>query len=130
MSVLSRIVLVSSQPLLDELHDVLMRPRIRRKYPLDPKAVMEFTDLLRRRAEMIVTSGAVRLCRDPRDDVVIETALAGHAAILVSRDDDLKGDADLVRHLTERGVTVLSVQRFLDLMDGAPTHHHSLGTLS
>jgi uncharacterized protein len=117
VSVLSRIILVNSQPLLDELHDVLSRPRILRKYALVPGDIAEFTDLIRRRAEMVVTSGAIRLCRDPRDDVVIETALAGHASLLVSRDDDLKGDADLVRHLTERGATVLSVQRFLDLID-------------
>ena len=69
--------------------------------------------LLRERAEIVPVAGAVRLCRDPDDDVVIETARNGLADALVTRDDDLKSDWDLVQLIAGRGTHVLSVTRFL-----------------
>jgi predicted nucleic acid-binding protein len=58
-------------------------------------------------------TGTVRLCRDPDDDILIETARAGRADELVTRDDDLKSDWDLVQLLHSEGIEVVSVTRFL-----------------
>lgn len=60
--------------------------------------------------------GIVHLCRDPDDDVVIETAQNGRADALATRDDDLKRDWDLVRLLRAEGIQVLSVRQFLDAL--------------
>ena len=44
----------------------------------------------------------------PRDDAVLETALAGLASCLISRDDDVKGDEDLVLAMERQGVSAFS----------------------
>jgi len=59
----------------------------------------------------------VQLCRDPDDDVVIETALRGQADMLVTRDDDLKRVPELANILTAAGIAVVTVQRFLDALN-------------
>jgi predicted nucleic acid-binding protein len=72
---------------------------------------------LRERAEAVEVTGAMRLCRDPDDDIVVETALTGPADVLVSRDGDLKGATDLAQRLSERGVAVLTVRQFLATLE-------------
>ena len=46
----------------------------------------------------------------------METALLGKADYLVSRDDDLKRDLELMRKMHEHGVTVVSVSGFLKVL--------------
>lgn len=62
---------------------------------------------------MVAISGAVQLCRDPDDDMFIESAFVGRASALVTRDGDLKGADDITRILNAREIAVLSVQQFL-----------------
>lgn len=108
---------VVSLPLLDELSDVLTRPRLIRKYPIQAADVEEFLHLLIRRSKIVVPVGAVRECRDPDDDLILETAVLGQAQYAVTRDDDIKRDLDLIKHLQEHAVAVLSVQQFLAKLD-------------
>jgi predicted nucleic acid-binding protein len=103
--------------MLAELGEVLARPRIVRKYGIQPDEVVALLALIREQAEVVAVTGALALCRDPKDDVVLETAIVGRADTLVTRDDDLKGEGDLVRALSERNVEVLSVRRFLDAIE-------------
>lgn len=108
-----RFTLVTSASLLDELRRVLTRPRLARRYSIDPNDVEELVALLRMRAVIIEPPGHLRICRDPDDDVVIETAAIGRADVVVTRDDDLKGAAEVVAFLGELGIPVLSVRQFL-----------------
>jgi predicted nucleic acid-binding protein len=55
----------------------------------------------------------MRLCRDPDDDILLEIAIRGGARYLVTRDDDLKRDLDLVHQMKASGVRVVSVSQFL-----------------
>lgn len=48
--------------------------------------------------------------------MVIETAVNGHADLLVSRDDDLKRAPEVAATLAQHGIRVVSVQRFLDAL--------------
>jgi len=116
-------VLVISEPLLSELAAVLSRPRILQKYPGVGPNVDTLLQLLRTYSDDMVITGAIRLCRDLHDNMLIETALLGHANSIVSRDDDLKGDSDLVKILASHGVDVLTVQHFLDTLDAAGSLH-------
>lgn len=116
-----RFTLVSSEPLLAELATVLARPRFARRYGITPADIAVLVALLRERAEVVSVSGALHLCRDPDDDMVIETALNGRADALVTRDDDLKGASEVAAALAERGVAVLTVRLFLaDLLEEPP----------
>ncbi len=107
---------VVSVPLLEEIADVLTRPRIQSKYNLTGNEIEQFLHLLQTRALHVAPTGQLTLCRDPDGDAILETALLGGAEYAVSRDDDLKGDSDLVTQMKARGVRVLSVQKFLDLL--------------
>ena len=112
-----RYEVVVSLPLLDELADVLTRPHLTRKYPIAAGDVEEFLQLLIRRSQIVVPTGSIRECRDPDDDLILETAILGQAQYTVTRDDDIKRDRDLIDHLRARGIAVLSVRQFLDKLD-------------
>jgi putative PIN family toxin of toxin-antitoxin system len=110
--------LVSSSPLLGELAEVLTRPRLVQRYNLTP-AKTEALLLLLGDSELAEVTGSVEVCRDPDDNMVNETAINGHADVLVSRDDDLKRSPEVAHTLLEHGIQVLTVQRFLDALDEA-----------
>lgn len=110
---------VVSVPLLDELADVLARPRIRDKYSLDTNEIAQFLQLLPARAIRVMPTGQLRVCRDPDDNLILETAVLGQARYLVSRGDDIKRDVDLIKQMANHGIEVLSTQQFLEhLNDG------------
>lgn len=108
-----RYQVVVSLPLLDELADVLTRPRLTRRYPIESSDVKQFLQALTQRAILVSPTGSLQECRDPDDDLILETAILGQAQYAVTRDDDIKRDPDLITHLQEHGVTVLSVRQFL-----------------
>jgi putative PIN family toxin of toxin-antitoxin system len=116
----SQFQVVVSLVLLDELADVLARPRIRTRYGLDTAEIVEFLQLLSARAITVTPTGQIKVCRDPDDDLILEAAILGKAQYLVSRDDDLKRDTDLVARMEAYGVMVLSVEQFFQKINSAP----------
>jgi putative PIN family toxin of toxin-antitoxin system len=112
-----RFRLITSVPLLEELTEVLQRPRIERRHRLQPEDVRSYVAALRRGAEVVAVTGELRVCRDPDDDVVLETALRENADALVTRNDDLSRVPELAEALRRNGVSILTVQRFLDMLD-------------
>lgn len=70
-----------------EIRGVFGRPKFR-KY-LDGDRAERFLDLLLVAAQSVVPNEAISDCRDPRDNKYLELALAAHADIIVSSDDDL-----------------------------------------
>jgi len=73
-------------------------------------------------AEHAAVTGAIHACRDADDYIVIETAINGHADVLVSRDDDLKRSPEVTATLPEHGIEVLSVQHLLERLEQPPSH--------
>jgi putative PIN family toxin of toxin-antitoxin system len=109
---------VISEPQLDEVAEVLARPRIRSRYAIAVEDIAELLVLLRERGDLVEVTGRVRLCRDPDDDLLIESALNGRAEVLVTRDDDLKAEPALIAVLQAQGVTILTVRQFLAALEG------------
>jgi putative PIN family toxin of toxin-antitoxin system len=103
---------VVSERLLAELESVLARPRFAR-LGIDAREAQELLAVLRDVGVMAPVEGAVRVCRDPKDDVVIETAIAGQADVIVSGDKDLTGMAEVAQYLAKAGIRVLTVAQFL-----------------
>jgi putative PIN family toxin of toxin-antitoxin system len=82
-------VLLYSEPLLTELVDVLNRPRIRDKYSLTPDDIETVVALVLLRGEGIVPTRRIDICRDPKDNMLLEAAADGNADVIVSGDKDL-----------------------------------------
>jgi putative PIN family toxin of toxin-antitoxin system len=80
---------VISSPLLEELVDVLQRPRIKDKYRIRPEDIEELVVLIEERCKTVTVMGEMTVCRDKDDNRIIETAVAGGAQYIVTRDDDL-----------------------------------------
>jgi putative PIN family toxin of toxin-antitoxin system len=109
-----RFTVVVSAPLLEEIADVLTRPRLQSKYGYGTEEIEQLLRLLHRRAIHVVPEGTLHVCRDLDDDLILETAILGNARYVVSRDDDIKGDSDLIAQMGAREIEIVSVQHFLD----------------
>ena len=109
-----RFTVVTSEPLLEELVEVLRRPKIVRKYGVTDEDVQALQELLRRLAVVVPIHHTVRVCRDPDDNVVIETAERGKAQFLVSGDADLWDAEEVKAYLRDQRIHVLNPKEFLD----------------
>lgn len=110
---------VISEPMLAELADVLSRPRIKGKYGISDADIEELLILIEERSEHVMLSDGVNICRDKDDNLVIETAIKGKVEYLVIRDDDIKFDEKVSSFLSQYGVTVVSIAKFLSFIDKA-----------
>lgn len=108
--------LIISEPIIEELAGVLSRPRIKDKYGITEGNIQELLVLIEERAEHVLLSGDVNICRDKNDDLVIETAIKGEAKYLVTRDDDIKFDKRVISFLSKYGISVVSTAKFLSLI--------------
>jgi len=98
-------VLLVSDATMNELADVLARPKFDRYINLDDRQM--FLRLLGRLAEFVPIVYSVRACRDPRDDKFLEVALNGKADII------LTGDTDLLALHPWQGIAILSPADYL-----------------
>jgi putative PIN family toxin of toxin-antitoxin system len=106
-------VLLYAQSLLEELVDVLNRPRIRQKYGLTDRDIETVLSLILLRGEAVDPQEQIAACRDPRDDKFLEVAVSGKADVIVSGDEDL-----LVLH-PFAGIPILPPVAFLRMLDAA-----------
>jgi uncharacterized protein len=113
-----RFTLVISEPMLQELAEVLVRPRLVERHRRSTEQIGVFVEMLREEAEVVAVSGTVHVCRDPDDDMVLETALVGGAVYVVSGDHDTQA-REVVEYLEASGVRVLRVREFLAVLDSA-----------
>ena len=98
--------LVTSQAILDEVSEVLFRPKLRAKFPrLTDEIAHQVIELLSS-AEMVTPLNVPAVARDPKDDIFLACAQAASAEYIVSEDQDL-----LVLHPYE-GVQIVNVLDF------------------
>ncbi len=102
-----RFQLLYSEPLLEELADVLGRPRFRNKYHVSADDVSDILSLIVQEGEEVSPSDSIEACRDPKDNKVLEAAFFGQADVIVTGDEDL-----FALHPFE-GIQVLSLTAFL-----------------
>ena len=104
-----------SEAILEELLEVLGRPRIRAKYGLEERDIETVILLVLLRGEPVATDQSIRACRDPRDDMFLEVAVAGHADVIVSGDEDLRVLSPF------EGIAIMGPAEFLAILDSATT---------
>ena len=105
--------LVTSAPLLEELREVLSQPRLMRVRGTTLADADAFVQDIAEVANQVPVSGTLQLCRDPDDDVLLETAIVGGATHIVSRDEDITRDLELVTQLEKWRIKAVTVNRFL-----------------
>jgi uncharacterized protein len=98
-------LLLVSEATMEELADVLARPKFDRYISLEDR--QQFLRLLGRLAEFVPIVYPVRPCRDPKDDKFLEAALNGKAAVILS------GDSDLLALHPWQGIPILSPAEYL-----------------
>ena len=94
-----RFDLAMSESMLTELAGVMMRPKTQRFLPAEVGQRC-LTDL-QSRAIWVVPASEFPHCRDPKDDMVIATAVAARAHFIVTTDRDLLDDPRLVAQLND-----------------------------
>jgi uncharacterized protein len=107
--------LVMSQPLLDELHLVWNRPRLKQR--IDSSQATRLEQQLQHRSIWVEVTTIPPHCRDPKDLPVLATAIDGQASVIVSGDDDLRADDELRIAMSTYGIQMLGALSFLAYLD-------------
>jgi len=80
-------VILVSEDTMNELADVLARPKLDRY--LTVKTRQQFILELEEIAQFVVIVQRIHACRDPRDDKFLELSVNGQAALILTGDRDL-----------------------------------------
>jgi len=109
-----RFTLVASTPMLVEVETVLRRAKFARRFT--ETRITDLLNLLQTGAELVPVAGTLQICRDPKDDMVIETAVSGRADAVVTGDKDLTDAVEVTDYLAEQGIQVLSIRVFVGVL--------------
>ena len=99
--------LIVSGQLLKEMSRVLRRPELK----IEPRDIKELFRLVKIKAWRI--EPAIKLCevcRDPKDEFILELALSARADLIVT------GDKDLLVLSPFRGIPVITAKAFIELL--------------
>ncbi len=98
-------IVLYSRPVLEEIVEVLSRPRLVRY--LDEDTTPQFLARIYRSWEEVSIIHTVKACRDPKDDKFLELALNGEADVLIT------GDKDLLALHPYQGLPIVTPANFL-----------------
>jgi uncharacterized protein len=96
-----------SRPSLQELQEVLGRKKFDRYLTREERDA--FLVRLTQAAALIESEMPIRACRDPKDDTILEVAVAGRADAIVT------GDEDLLAMNPFQNIPILTPARFLEV---------------
>ena len=108
-----RFVLILSQTIIDEIQKVLSRPKMRRKHGYPVSEITNLINLLQQ-ANIGEVPSTFELCRDAKDNMLVDCAISGRVQFLVSNDNDLLDDAELEKALFEYGVAIVNPPVFME----------------
>ena len=100
--------LITSDKIIEELISVLDEPRFDDTIDEDDSA--RLISLIKRNAMIVHPAHNIHVCRDPKDNMIIETAVAAKADMIVS------GDKDLLELGQYQAIKILSPKEFLGML--------------
>lgn len=95
----------TSNVMLDELKASLEKPKHQQYASIEMR--LRYYDIFKANTRAITVTESITACRDPKDDMVLELAVAAGSPIIVS------GDKDLLTMSRFRGTEILSPRQFL-----------------
>lgn len=98
----STYILLLSPELLDEF-----RSKLRYKFRVADEIVSKWVKELEEYTEKIFPSYTTKICRDPKDNMILDTAKSGKADFIIT------GDKDLLTLKNFKGIKILSPRSFL-----------------
>jgi putative PIN family toxin of toxin-antitoxin system len=99
-------VLMSS-PVLLEIEEVLFRPKFD-KYVTQIERRFFLSNFLKT-VEFVEIRENIEVCRDPKDDKILDLALSGEAKYIITGDQDL-----LILNIFQ-GIKIITIEQFLNL---------------
>lgn len=105
-----RVELFTSVAMLAELTDILARPKFGKKIAASMLTVDQLVDGYTELAQLVRPTPTPRIVSDPDDDVVIGTALAARANLLVT------GDRGLLDVGAYQGVRIVSMTEVIGII--------------
>lgn len=106
-----RVELFSSTAMLAELTDILGRRKFARKIAASQLTIDQLVDGYAQLAALVRPVATPRIAPDPDDDVVIGTALAAKADLIVT------GDKPLLTVSEHQGVRIVSVAQAIEIIE-------------
>ena len=111
-----RFALVASTPIMVELASVIPRKKTQRFLPEDRGQWL--IETLQARAVFVTPAADFPHCRDPKEDMIVATAIAAHADYIVTTDRDLLDDAELRARLRDEwNIRVAEPAEFLAVLE-------------
>ena len=108
-------VLVISSYILSEVADVLTRPRIRTRWPLSNDDIQGYCQALSSASEEVSIPALTPAIADPKDQAIIETAVAGRVNVICT--GDVHFEAQPVRDfLVGFGIAVVTDRKLIALL--------------
>ena len=99
--------MIVSPFILGEVARVLAYPRLQSRWGLTDERIQGHVNRLAAVAEIVETTGADRVVQaDPDDDFIVQTAIAGRAEALCTRDSHLL-TPEVVEHCRRHAIRVL-----------------------
>ena len=96
----------TSTELLDELTETLAKPRLRQY--LNHERTSKLFDLIWLKTKLTTVKSTLKICRDPKDDFIINLAIDAQAQYIITGDNDL---------LTLSPIGMIEVLRISDFLE-------------
>ena len=104
-SALQQEEILLSADLVNEIHEVIHRKKFDRYISTEQRDV--FLIALVQTGTLIEITESIKVCRDPKDNMILELAVSGQADVIVS------GDKDLLVLNPFRGISILTPEKSL-----------------
>ena len=106
-----RVALFTSTPMLAELTDILARRKFAKKIGASKLTIDQLVDGYAQLAALVRPVDIARVAPDPDDDVVIGTAIAARADLLVT------GDKPLLTVAEHQGIRLVGVAQAVEMIE-------------
>lgn len=105
----NRIQILLSDELLEEMNDVLHRPKFQKYFTKD--VINELIALMLSKVEIVEIKETFDVCRDPKDNFLLDLCVSGKADYLVT------GDEDLLTLNPFKGVQIINYNSFQNILE-------------